>query len=356
MGWYYGTNLNDNIIGSAGTDYIFGGAGNDLITGGAGADSLSGGSGIDSLLYIGSSAGVTVDLTSGAAHGGDAEGDVFSGFENVIGSSYNDVLTGDAGANVLSGGAGNDYLYGAWGDDTLIGGSGADWLMGGVGADYLDGGSGSDHVTYEAGFVGVTVNLFTGTGSGGEAQGDTYASIEHVNGSQGNDLIIGDLSSNTLSGQAGNDSIYGLAGNDGLLGGIGDDLLNGGAGSDYLNGEQGSDTYVFLAVSESPANPYGAFIADTIFSFDDDGVWNDVINLATIDANETLGGDQAFFFDNGNGLTEAGELFIVTNFIEDEDDLPVTIFYADVTGDGVADFGVKFDLVVNTLDATDFIL
>jgi hypothetical protein len=30
--------------------------------------------------------------------------------------------------------------------------------------------------------------------------------------------------------------------------------------------------------------------------------------------------------------------------------------FADVTGDGVADFGVKFNFVINTLDATDFLL
>ncbi len=31
----------------------------------------------------------------------------------------------------------------------------------------------------------MTVNLSTGTGTGGDAQGDTYANIENVNGSTG---------------------------------------------------------------------------------------------------------------------------------------------------------------------------
>jgi Ca2+-binding RTX toxin-like protein len=353
MGWYFGSNLNDDIIGTAGTDYIFGGAGDDLITGGAGADSLSGGAGIDSLAYIGSNAGVTVNLWTGEATGGHAEGDVFSGFENIIGSSYNDDLTGDGGVNTLSGGAGSDTMNGGWGNDFLYGGAGTDWLTGSVGADYLDGGSGSDHAVYSGGYVGVTVNLFTGSGSGGEAQGDIYVSIEHVNGSQGSDLIFGNLGSNTLSGAAGNDVLYGLAGDDGLIGGIGDDVLTGGAGRDYLSGEDGNDTYFFNSVSESPANVNGEFMADTIEEFDD-GMWNDAIYLGGIDANENVGGDQAFFLDNGNGVTETGELFI-QEFSEDGDP-SVTIIFADVNGDAVADFGVKFSFVINTLDATDFVL
>jgi hypothetical protein len=80
-----------------------------------------------------------------------------------------------------------------------------------------------------------------------------------------------------------------------------------------------------------------------------------VVDLSGIDANETLGGDQAFFLDNGNGITETGELFI-TDFAEDDDDPVVTIIYADVTGDGVEDFGVKFNFVIHTLEATDFVL
>ena len=353
MGWYLGTNGNDNMIGTAGTDYIFGVAGNDLITGGAGADILSGGAGIDALVYIGSSEGVTVDLTSGEASGGDAEGDVFSGFENIIGSSHNDTLTGDTGANTLSAGAGNDSLNGGWGNDSLYGGSGGDVLRGGVGADYLDGGTGSDTADYGWSYGSIIVNLAIGLASGGEAQGDIYVSIENVRGSELDDLIAGSDGSNTLSGRAGNDAIWGFAGDDGLFGGIGNDILFGGAGSDLLSGESGNDTYLFTSISDSLANVHGPFVADIIMDFDD-GVWNDVIDLSAIDANETVGGDQAFFLDNGNGVTETGELFI-TDFSENEDPL-VTIMFADVSGDGEADFGVKFYFVINTLDATDFLL
>ena len=111
---------NANVIsGGAGNDTITGGAGNDTIAGGAGADTLDGGTGTDTVDYSASSAGVTVNLANaGAQSGGDAAGDILSNFENIIGSAYNDTLTGDANANVISGGAGSDTIAGGAGTDT----------------------------------------------------------------------------------------------------------------------------------------------------------------------------------------------------------------------------------------------
>jgi Ca2+-binding RTX toxin-like protein len=37
--------------------------------------------------------------------------DTLSGIENLTGSSYNDILTGDANANTISGGAGNATVH-----------------------------------------------------------------------------------------------------------------------------------------------------------------------------------------------------------------------------------------------------
>src|SRR5437762_989821 len=105
-----GTNL-------GGADTITGGAGDDTIEGGAGGDTLTGGAGTDTLVYSSSNAAVTVNLATNAASGGDAAGDVISGFENLTGSAFNDVLTGTSGVNVLDGGTGND---------TITGGAGAD--------------------------------------------------------------------------------------------------------------------------------------------------------------------------------------------------------------------------------------
>lgn len=143
----------DSLTGGSGADTLTAGTGDDTVQGGAGADSLSGGDGTDTLDYSGSSAGVTVDLSTNTASGGDAAGDTISGFENLTGSGFDDTLTlsntagqvnaGD-GADSVQGGTGNDTLFGDGGNDTLVGNDGADSLNGGSGADSLSGGTGSD--------------------------------------------------------------------------------------------------------------------------------------------------------------------------------------------------------------------
>jgi hypothetical protein len=61
-------------------------------------------------MYMGSFAGVTVNLSTGAASGGHAAGDTISGIEDVSGSGFGDTLTGTSGAN---------YIYGGYGDDVI---------------------------------------------------------------------------------------------------------------------------------------------------------------------------------------------------------------------------------------------
>jgi Ca2+-binding RTX toxin-like protein len=64
-----------------------------------------------------SSSPIGVTATAGSAGNPEA---------NIIGSNFDDILTGNAAANILSGGPGNDTLQGNAGDDILIGGAGAD--------------------------------------------------------------------------------------------------------------------------------------------------------------------------------------------------------------------------------------
>ena len=72
----------------------------------------NGGGGNDTLSYAGSGGGVTIDLATNSASGGDAAGDHIGGFENVVGGTGNDRLTGDDAANHLDGGAGDNQLNG----------------------------------------------------------------------------------------------------------------------------------------------------------------------------------------------------------------------------------------------------
>ncbi len=132
------------LLGGDGDDVLNGGDGDDFLDGGLGNDQLIGGLGFDGVDYSGSASGVTVNLATGAASGGSAQGDTLAGIELVQGSSFVDTITGSAFADVIYGGAGNDIIRGGAGDDYLLGGDGDDYLDAEAGDDFLDGGSGND--------------------------------------------------------------------------------------------------------------------------------------------------------------------------------------------------------------------
>ncbi len=129
---------NDSIIGGGGDDILMGKDGDDILIGGAGDDAIDGGLGDDTVSYEDAPSGVTVDLGANTAMGGDGS-DTLSNIENVIGSDYNDSITGDGGDNMLSGGLG---------DDTLIGGAGNDTLIGEITDTEIDGGLGTDTLMF----------------------------------------------------------------------------------------------------------------------------------------------------------------------------------------------------------------
>ena len=140
---------------------------------------------------------------------------------------------------MLDGGAGTDELWGGDGNDSLRGGVGDDVLVGGAGADRLDGG---EHEGVDGDFAdcwesdaGVTVNLATGTASGGHAGGDMLTGIESIFGSSFDDRLVGNAERNFLVGGAGAD----------VLDGGGHDWLDGSEGNDTLTGGEGSDGFVF---------------------------------------------------------------------------------------------------------------
>ncbi|MGL4961126.1 MAG: calcium-binding protein [Inquilinus sp.] len=288
----------DTLTGNASATALFGDAGNDILRGGGGADALDGGTGTDLVSYYDSSAGVTANLATGAGTGGDAQGDVLVGIENVNGSQLADSLTGSAGANALAG-------YG--GDDVL---------RGGAGADALDGGNGIDLASYFDSSAGVTVNLSTGAGTGGDAQGDTFANVENVNGSTSADTLTGNGLANVLNGWTGQDTMTGLA---------------------------GADRFVFTAASHSAVGAN----ADRITDFSH--AQGDKIDLSTIDANTGLAGDQAFSFIGTGAYTDvAGQLrYSVVG--------STTTIAGDLNGDGTSDFHIALSGAIG-LVAADFVL
>ena len=142
---------NDVLSAGSGNNTLNGGAGNDLLYSGTGNDLLDGGTGNDTASYAHATAAVTVNLGLLAAQNTLGAGtDTLAGIENLIGSNFNDTLTGDGASNRLDGGLGHDVLNGGGGDDLLIGGLGNNTLTGGSGADTFQwqaGNSGHDLIT-----------------------------------------------------------------------------------------------------------------------------------------------------------------------------------------------------------------
>lgn len=130
-----GSAFADRLSGDSQDNVLNGGAGDDVLTGKGGNNVLNGGAGIDTASYEGAPAGVVVDLVKGTASNGYAGVDRLTSIENVVGSSHDDILSGDAGSNRLKGGAGNDLLIGGGGyDHYVIGrGQGHDTLINGIG-------------------------------------------------------------------------------------------------------------------------------------------------------------------------------------------------------------------------------
>ncbi|MCG8566145.1 MAG: hypothetical protein MI747_13790, partial [Desulfobacterales bacterium] len=158
--------------------------------------------------------------------------------DNIRSLDEDDVVRGGLNDDTINTGAGDDVIYGEAGDDTINAGDDDDIIVGGRGADVIDGGIGSDTVVFmgtPTAATGVVVNLALGTGSGGDAQGDTYTQVENVMGSVYADTLTGNDQANHLSGNGGNDTIDGGGGND---------MLTGGSGTDILIGGEGADTYV----------------------------------------------------------------------------------------------------------------
>jgi Ca2+-binding RTX toxin-like protein len=216
----------ENLAGTNYNDTLTGDGNNNIIEGGDGDDTMVGGLGTDTLTYISATAGIILELGITSVQNTFGAGlDTVSGFENLIGSNYNDSLRGDSGNNVIYGLGGNDMIDGGAGDDTM------------------DGGDGIDTVSYRYASSAVTVDLsvLVAQNTGG-AGTDTIANFENIIGSNYND---------TLTGNAGNNELTGGDGKDDLFGGDGDDLLNIDssdlANTNSQNGGAGNDTLTFAA-------------------------------------------------------------------------------------------------------------
>ncbi|MDP3759234.1 MAG: calcium-binding protein [Ramlibacter sp.] len=239
------------LLGGSGADALYGGGGEDFIDGGAGRDIIDAGAGSDRVVYdatdirvegdggrdtidassaaatnVRSGKGVTIDLSSNR--------DIYSNFEDVIGSNFNDVLTGDNSDNRFDGGAGND---------TIDAGGGNDFVVYDPSDTSVDGGFDWDAISGEDSPVGMNLDL-TAT---------TYRNFETVDGSRFDDVIKGDSNRQT---------IYGNDGGDVIDGGVGYDYIHPGSGNDTWVYDPADEVYEYFDESEG-SGPYAGGI-DTI--------------------------------------------------------------------------------------------
>ncbi|MFD0916868.1 calcium-binding protein [Pseudahrensia aquimaris] len=253
-----GLGSNDTLVAGAGKDTLYGGGDNDLLYGDAGNDILDGGTGTDSMYGGTGNDQFYVDSASDRVFENAGEGADFvyaTTSSLTLSANIERLIFTDTGNHVGCRNALDNRLNGNVGNDKFVLDAG--------GADIFSGGSGSDSFDARSAANGVSINLITGV-HGGDAAGDTFASIEKFFGSTveddfmrtgaaradfagfgGNDTLIGGSSVDRISGGDGDDILFGGSASDTLQGGGDNDTLNGGGGRDlflYVNAAFGQDT------------------------------------------------------------------------------------------------------------------
>ncbi|WP_143874013.1 calcium-binding protein [Nostoc sp. 'Peltigera malacea cyanobiont' DB3992] len=159
-------------------------------------------------------------------------------------------------------------------------------------------------------------------------------------GNAGNDTLNGGGGNDRLNGGTGRDILFGGTGNDNLIGGDGDDVLTGGSGKDILTGGSGNDVFEYNSISDSPLSS-----RDLITDFRGNGnLSGDRIDLFTIDANSTIGGNQAFTFIGSGQFSTPGQIRYSGGILEGSTD-----------GDRSAEFQIRL-IGAPQVVSSDFIL
>jgi serralysin len=239
-------NRGDNVISTlGGDDYVF-------YTGGF--DTITGGSGIDTIDFSQFGFAVLVTLTAAAntaeAFTSDSSTISFGApirpiaelalFNNLVGSGFDDVLSGTAGNNTLDGRAGNDILSYDGGLDVLNGNTGTDM------ADF-SGMTSAVLVDLAAGGREAKSNGTTNANAGGLVDIADLQGIENLTGTDFIDVLRGDGNANVINGGANDDTLAGRGGNDTVNGGSGNDtyeFIGTGLGLDRAFDESGADIVV----------------------------------------------------------------------------------------------------------------
>ena len=196
---------------------------------------------------------VVFEEDAGGFSAGGGYGFDVVGFGRAVGTSSDDVIRGDGGANRLKGRRGDDRLDGKGGDDDLRGGGGADRLDGRRGDDTLHGGSGDDRLFGQGGDDvirggrgsdelggGGGEDTFRFTGS--DIAADAGRDVDVVIDFEAQDAVL--LAGRRFSAEA----AFDLALEEAVIGGVGF-ALNGGGDQIVLRAD-GRDADAVIAASE----------------------------------------------------------------------------------------------------------
>jgi Ca2+-binding RTX toxin-like protein len=297
---------NDTLQGqTSGGDIMLGGNGNDVLISAAGSsffgnwDTLNGGAGNDTLTGTGF---FVFDVAPGAANADvithfeasdtiRIDGGVFS---NIGPSGYFDV--NDARFFAAAGATGGHDA-----DDRVVYNTTTGQLF------YDADGSGS-------GAAQLFATLPSGTAFTGERIEVVNAPGRTVNGTEGNDALVGGTSDDTLNGFGGNDTLDGGLGADSMLGGTGDDLyFVDNTGDVVVEGQNAGIDEVRASVSYTLSD----FVNNLTLTVHGTGTGNDIDNVLRTEASDTvnlfgLGGNDTLLgsdfwggnFDGGDGNDE----------------------------------------------------
>ncbi|MGV6477730.1 M10 family metallopeptidase C-terminal domain-containing protein, partial [Azotobacter vinelandii] len=259
----HGTLGSEQILGGGGADQLYGYAGNDLLDGGAGRDKLSGGEGADTFRFS-----LREDSHRSAA-----------------GTFSDQILDFDPNQDKIDvsalgfTGLGNGYA------GTLAVTTSVDGLR-----TYLK--------SYEADAEGRSFELALDGNHAAtlSASNIVFGAAVPVDPNVEGTPVVGSDLDDELHGTLGSEQILGGGGADQLYGYAGNDLLDGGAGRDKLSGGEGADTFRFSLREDSHRSPTGTF-SDQILDFDPN---QDKIDVSALG-----------FTGLGNGY--AGTLAVTTN-------------------------------------------
>ncbi|MDB2535385.1 hypothetical protein N9X70_05015, partial [Gammaproteobacteria bacterium] len=254
----------ENLLGTDNDDTLNGDANANIIVGSAGADTINGNNGNDTLW-------------------GDCK---TSACTSLISQNQSAYSIGSGGNDTLNGGAGDDTLYGEDGDDTLNGGAGNDTIVSGSGndvivitsssdsdtlTDFTDGTdaigfdssitssnlviepSGSDTVVKNGSDLLLTLSGISSSNVTAADLQSTSTDAQTLNGTSGNDMLIGGAGDDTFNGKAGSDTLIGWGGDDTFnitnKSGSWTDTINGGSGTDILNISYSINLEAFASIS-----------------------------------------------------------------------------------------------------------